>query len=122
MKTFYAVLLVFVLILGGILLNAIEIQSIASETEQRIKALSEYPSEESALEIAKLQAAWKERTNLLGLSVSYSVIDRVSEQMQLLAAACSFGDVYGYVETRVLLLDAIEDFRRLERLEIANLF
>lgn len=115
MKVFYVILAVFLLMVGLILCNALYINRLSFDLTERLDALpavGEAGCEDMAHE---LLCFWSSKTSLVGISVGYPAVDRISEQAAVLHAAAACGDVYGYRAAVALLRDAIEDLRRLER-------
>ena len=65
---------------------------------------------------------WEENAPLIGLSVGFQTIDKLSEHCYTLRSCAEVGDVYGYYTALALLKDSIDDVRRLEQFSIENLF
>ncbi len=65
---------------------------------------------------------WEKHAPFVGLTVGFLTIDKFSEHCETLRSCAQVGDVYGYHSTLTLLKDSIDDMRRLEQLEIENLF
>lgn len=65
---------------------------------------------------------WEKHSPIVGLTVGFLTVDKLSEYCQLLRSCAEAGDVYGYYSTLSLLYDAIDDVRRLEKFSIDNLF
>ncbi|MBQ7347310.1 MAG: hypothetical protein IJW55_05075 [Clostridia bacterium] len=70
---------------------------------------------------AKICDYWEARVDTVGLSVGYTVVDRVSEQAATVLACANCGDLYGLRTAVALLRDALGDMRRLEEFSIGNL-
>ena len=122
MKIFYAVLGVFLLLLAGVAINAVYVHRVAGELNARVDAIAALPCSESYASALELSAYWRRHRNIAGLSVSYTVIDRVSETAESLVAAAEAGDVFGRQQAIAMLRDAVEDLERLETFSIGNLF
>ena len=60
-------------------------------------------------------------TPLLGITVSYNTIDRVSEALIILEANVRTGDSMQYAATLSLLRDLIEELSRLEKISVENI-
>ncbi len=115
------VVLVVVVIL--VIVNALYVGRTVEELTSRLDALPKAPDGTATpLEIAALRELLESKEALLGLSVSYAVMDKVTEALYSLEAAAREGDVYQYGETLALLRDLIEDIGRLEKVEVKNLF
>ena len=57
----------------------------------------------------------------LGLSVSFPLIDRVRELTDSARAYAQAGDKAGYASSRAMLIDAISDLNRLEKVTVKNI-
>lgn len=121
MKSFYISLTLFAIMLGGIVANFAYINRTAdklTEMVDALPALSDPTCQEASQDVCDF---WLEQADLVALSVSYTVVDRVSEQAALLVGCAACHDIYGYQTALSLLKDAIGDMRRLERFSIGNL-
>lgn len=121
MKSLYVSLVLFAVMLGGIVTNFVYINRTAdkmTEMLDALPALTEPACLEATQEICDF---WLEEADLVALSVSYTVVDRVSEQAALLVSCAACHDFYGYHSALALLKDAVGDMRRLERFSIGNL-
>ena len=65
---------------------------------------------------------WEKHSPIVGLTVGFLTVDKLSEHCQTLRSCAEVGDVYGYYSALSLLYDAIDDVRRLEKFSIDNLF
>ena len=102
--------------------NAVFVGNTVEALTERAEALPDTPDPTvTPDEIASIREFLTSREALLGLSVSYAVIDKVTETLYGLEAAAEAGDVYQYRESLALLMDLVEDIGRLERMEIKNL-
>ena len=68
-----------------------------------------------------LYQKWERHSPIIGLTVGFSTVDKLSEHCQTLLSCAQVGDVYGYYATLTLLYDAIDDIRRLEQFSVSNL-
>ena len=121
MKTFVVSLLLFVLMLFVILWNYFYI----NKTAEELLALSELlpDSVDGALEAAqKISDFWQARMDVVGFSVGYTVLDRISEQAASLLCAAKYESDFDYRLSKALLQDTVGDMRRLEKFSIGNIF
>ncbi|MBQ7335371.1 MAG: hypothetical protein IJW92_02725 [Clostridia bacterium] len=121
MKSFIAMLILLCLALAGIGVNFFYVNSFADRMERLITDLPDIQSPDCVSAAEQIHAYWEENAPLLGLSIGYSIIDRVGEQSCVLVACAEVGDVYGFYSAAALLLDAVGDLRRAERFSIENL-
>lgn len=70
----------------------------------------------------ELYQKWEKHAPIVGLTVGFLTVDKLSEYCQTLRSCAEVGDVYGYYSTLTLLKDSIDDMRRLESFSIENLF
>ncbi len=106
-----------------VVVNAVFVGNTVEELTLRVEALPDTPDPMATPEeIAAIRDLLSSKEPLLGLSVSYAVMDKVTEALYGLEAAAEAGDVYQYGESLALLMDLVEDIGRLERVEIQNLF
>ncbi len=122
MRAVWLSLALLVVLIAGVIWNYIYINDVFASMNASLDAIPDLSDEgcESACE--RLGEQWKKHTDRVGLSVCFGVLDRVSEQVELLHACAACGDRYGFESARTLLRDALEDMRRLERISIGNLF
>jgi hypothetical protein len=73
---------------------------------------------EKADELCKM---WEKHAPIIGLTVGFLTVDKLSEHCQTLRSCAEVGDVYGYYSTLTLLQDSIDDVRRLEAFSVKNL-
>lgn len=121
MKTGIFVLLLLLATLLCVLCNALYINKVALEMENRLSDLSAPPAEDAKEEIDMLQAYWKRQTPYLSLSVGFPLLDRIGEQLRLLGVYAENGDVFGYTEALTVLRDCMRDLCRLEQCSVENL-
>lgn len=105
-----------------VVINAIFVGNTVEELTARVEDLPDTPDPVATpKEVASIREFLTSKESLLELSVSYAVIDKVTETLYGLEAAAEAGDVYQYRESLALLMDLVEDIGRLERMEIKNL-
>ena len=121
MKAFVATTLLLLLLIVGITANHAYINNVEKDLRESIDALPEIGEARCAEHAAALLEYWEREENYVGLSVGYSVVDRIKEQILLLLNAARRGDSIGFYSARTLLLDAVEDMGRLEQFSLGNL-
>ena len=103
-------------ILALVILNAWYIHGATKDMGDLVKALPLIPGEDAARGVVAFHAFFEKKHALLRLTLSFSQLDRVAELSKSLLEYAQSGAVADYRVTRMLLLDAIEDMSRLERL------
>ncbi len=121
MKQVVIVLILFGIMLGGIVWNALYIDKEVNRFVSRLDELPDQPGQEAFEAAQAIAGEWEKQSGIIGLSVGVTVMDRVSEGMAQLVAAAQCGDYYKYRETLALLCDIVADLSRLEQFRIDNL-
>lgn len=122
MKQVFAMLLLLAVILSLACINAIYINNVAEETSKAVEALPDIGSADCARACASLRDDWNRRLPILNLTVSYTLTDRVCEQLALLTAAAEESDADGYAAARAILPDALEHLRRSDQISFRHVF
>lgn len=122
MKAFFVSIVLLILLLGAITCNYCYINRTADRLEAALDAIPDVGNAGCAEAARGFLADWEESVDLIGLSVSYPIVDRVSEQAVTLVACAECGDLYGFRTALALLRDAVGDMRRLEKFSLGNLF
>ena len=122
MKAIWLSVALLLLLIAGVTWNYIYINDVFASMNASLDALPDLSDAGCEDACEKLCEQWKKHTDRVGLSVCFGVLDRVSEQVELLSSCAACGDRYGFEAAQTLLRDALEDMRRLERFSIGNLF
>lgn len=122
MKMFAISLTLLLLVLGCVVVNYIYINEVCDTLIEQIESMPDV-NDPACLESTKqLGDYWNERVDYAGLSASYVITDRISEQTETLIACAECGDLFGFRTALALLRDAVGDLRRLESFSIGNIF
>ena len=122
MKKVVAVLVLLFLLIGFVVWNAIYINNVAIRLGEAVNSLPDIADPACADAAKDLRDEWESYAPIVGISVSYSVADRVGEQCAVLAACAACGDEPGYASARALLADSLRDLRRAEHFSPRSLF
>lgn len=122
MKEVIAVLFLLILLVGFVVWNAIYINNVAIRLSEAVDALPDVTDPACADAAKALRDEWEKSAPIVGISVSYTIADRVGEQSAVLAACAACGDAPGYASARALLADALRDLRRAEQFSPRSLF
>ena len=115
-----AVILLLVVI--GVICNALYIRHTSDQLLEWVEALPEIPTpQETPRAIGEIRAELEKKTPLLGITVPYSIIDRVSEALINLEACARTDDRLQYAETLALLRDLVEEIGRTEKITVKNI-
>ncbi len=102
--------------------NFIYVNRIADAISEIADALPAIDDPMCAQKADELCQKWEENAPIIGLTVGFQTIDKLSEYCQTLRSCAEVGDVYGYYSALTLLKDSVDDVRRLERFSVENLF
>ena len=116
MKSFWIMLLVFAMMLGGIAVNCVFIDRTADKMERAIAALPEVGEAEDAL--AETEAFWQKRRTAVSISISFNDIRAIDNDLAQMRAAAEVGEDSDYETARLLALSAVAHMRRLERFSL----
>lgn len=117
MKSFFISLILILLMIGGVAVNCIYINKVGSNLQQAAEQLPS-PTRPDCLTLAtELEKQWKKDAQWIHISVNHTIVDRIGEQASTLVACAQSKDLYGFWTARALLLDAVEDMQRLERIQ-----
>ena len=118
-------------ILGGVVLlvvillvvcNAIFVVQTEAILLQKLAALPAIPDPATTpAEVDAIRAHLESKEDFLGISVSFTVIDKAAEALRSLEASAAVGDTEQYRATLATLADMLEDIGRLERLSLKNI-
>ena len=122
MKEAIAALVLLALLIGFVVWNALYINNVAIRLTEAVGALPDIADPGCSAAAKALHDEWEKYAPVIGISVSYSVADRVGEQSAVLAACAACGDEPGYASARALLADSLRDLRRAEQFSPRSLF
>ena len=115
------VILCFLMIVAAIA-NFIFVNHIADEMVNLADSLPHINDPLCAEKTTALSEKWEKNAPIVGLTVGFLTVDKLSEHCETLHSCAEVGDVYGYYSTLTLLKDSIDDVRRLEQFSVNNLF
>ena len=119
MKTFFATLGVFVLLLALIVINCLYISHTMRVLEQQLLALP-YASERVSA-VDELERFWKTNRTLVGISVSYNDIREMEKCLIQMRTAATQEDELSFENARMQALCELQHMRRLERFSAENM-
>ncbi len=112
--------ILLLILLVTVCANAIFVKNTTQALTDQIQSLSDLPSKENPQKIKAIQTYFEEKEPLLRISVSFLLLDRVKEHLEALRLYAESDMTGDYLVTKALLLDAVEDMGRMERLKIFN--
>lgn len=120
MKVVWISIALFLLMIVGIILNAIYVHQSSEYLYACIESLENPAQREQAL--SALEDFWEKHQALFGLSVSFRELDHFGELLAELRWAHEQGLNADFKKCCTLLRDAVEEITRNERISVKNLF
>ena len=102
--------------------NFIYVNNLANAMSEIAAALPSIDEPMCVEKVEELCQIWEKHAPIVGLTVGFLTVDKLSEHCQTLLSCAEVGDVYGYYSTLTLLQDSIDDMSRLEQFSVENLF
>lgn len=122
MKGCFIAGVILLFVLGAVILNAVYVRNTADELLSSVRALPDVPDRlGTPAEIMAIRERLKQHAPILGITVPYATIDRVSEALINLEACSRADDRLQYTETLSLLYDLIEELARTEKISMENI-
>lgn len=122
MKMFAISLTLLLAALVCVAVNYIYINEVCDTLLEQIEEMPDVKDPDCLDAVKRLGNFWNARVDYAGLSASYVITDRISEQTETLIACAECGDLFGFRTALALLRDAVGDLRRLESFSIGNIF
>ena len=120
MKTFYAAIIFFFILLILIGVNYAYINARSDELEKLTVELPSPESDGCSDSLEKIESLWKKNERIFSFSIVRSEINSVSEAIISLRVYCDKKDSVEFERHKLLLLDAIDEIRRLEAFKIES--
>lgn len=121
MKAVALTLALFFLMLAIITANALYIDKTVDNFIDTIQRLEFLDSDLRFLELQAISAQWNKEKDIIQASVSHTKIDTVSDLLASLIIYEEYGDRTEYQKTALLLCNAFEELRMLEKLNVTNI-
>ena len=119
MKTFWAALIVFVLLIVLITINACYIQKTAAKIQEVLSSLSSAPNDENGLE--GLDELWRKHREIFALSVGHEEVKEIDKQLIAMHVAAREGAKNDFHCARLLAIETLDHIRQLEKFAFSNL-
>lgn len=120
MKTFWAALVLFAVLLGAVVLNFFHINHVADELNRQLDALPACEQASEALE--EMYRYWDGHKKCASLSVSYEVLYKMEENITDMRSAVAQKEENEFEKARALMRISIRQMRRLEKFSVENIF
>ena len=112
MKTFYASLILFLLLVAVIICNTVYVQRVTGEIEKRLRDLP--PCERAEEALRDLERYRKRHASGLELSIADDRLDRLKENIGEMQAAASIRDAAGFEQARARAICTVLQIRQTE--------
>ena len=120
MKTLTIVLAIFFALCTAMLLNFIYINESADELTHLTEELS-FDDPSVAKKIEEIEKKWEKSSVIFSLTVNFKDIDYLGESLVALKSSARTRDKDEFERYRLLVIDAIDGVRRLERFSVMNI-
>lgn len=122
MKGCIVAAVVLALVIGAVAVNACFVRSVTRELLERVENLPEAPNPlETPTAIGAIYDYFETKSALLGVTVPYTTIDRISETLLVLETHAKNKDILQYKATLTLLCDLVDELSRNERITAENI-
>ena len=101
--------------------NFVYINRLADAMNEILDAIPSLDDPMCVQKADELCQKWEKNAPIVGLSVGFLTVDKLTEHCYTLRSCAEVGDVFGYYSTLTLLKDSIDDMRRLEKFSVRNL-
>ena len=122
MRSLIATIVIFCVMLLGATANFIYVNRVADAMDEFVDAIPDVGEPLCVEKVTELCQKWEENAPIIGLTVGFLTVDKLTEHCYSLRSCAEVGDVYGYYTYLTLLKDSIDDVRRLEQFSVSNLF
>ena len=122
MKSYFATLAVFGVLLAGMLTNAAYIDRTTAEMSERIDSLPSFDAPSSEQELEEIIALWQQKQRLVCLSTPLESVESVTDCFRDMEHARKNGDGAEYEVARSRASNLIRRIARLERLNWGTVF
>lgn len=119
MRSFIITALLFFLMCGGIFINNRYINQSAEHIREYVSDENFERNPETA--IKELDDFWKKNHSVVGLSVGYKELDRLSDLIIDLKTYFELGNASEVTRIRVMINESADEISRLERFSLENL-
>jgi hypothetical protein len=119
MKTFYASLVLFLLLILAIACNAVYVQHVAGELERQLRELP--PCERADEALQDLERYRRRHVGRLGLSVPDERLNRLQELLLDLQIATAARSASAFERARRMAIETVLEIRRAELPSFGNL-
>ena len=120
MKAFAASIVLFFTVIALTVINAVYISSITDQMKSLSQAVCEASDTEKA--ISELSEYWETHEKYVSLSAGLRDLDKVTEEILKLRAACQSDNEHGKLQSCRLLIDALDDIKKHERFSMDSIF
>ena len=122
MKGYRIALILLLLIAVGVTVNAVYVAHVSRSLTFGLDALADVPDpEETPDAIVDVKREFEQAVPILGITIPYAMLDRISESLLLLEIYAAAGDELRYTETLAVLRELAEELARAEMLSVRTI-
>ena len=122
MKTFYFSIALFVLTLAAVAVNHAFINRTSDRLVEMTEALPPADDPACADAVSEIYDHWQKKHDIARISVSYIELNRVTDAISTMKVYAESGYRADFENARALLLNAIDEMRRLESFSPGSIF
>lgn len=119
MKTFFASIALFLILLAIILGNTVYISNTVADLLYRIDTLP--PCDKAGMALLELEALWMKHRRRIGLSISSDIIDQMQQHLVQMKTASALADTVTFELNRALAQSALRRIGEAEQITFENL-
>ncbi len=119
MRSFIITLILFIFICAAVVFNNLYIRSSAEYITERVSDENFSADPEGVIE--ELEKFWEKNRPIIGLSVGFKELDRMSDLILDLKSYFNLGNSSETTRTREMIREAADEISRLERFSIENI-
>lgn len=121
MKTFWASIIIFLIMTAAIVVNYFYINSVADNLCHMAYKTPTLTEDGCYEYISQLDNYWRRHENIVELSVNFTDLNKISDEIAHLKSLSLIGEQADFEATRQLLINSIQKMRRLESISFKNI-
>ena len=121
MKALIASLIIFGILLIGIIVNCVYVNRISEDLLLQINSIGGVEDAGALSKLENLKMHFEKHEGILLLSLSYLAVNKVDDSIDGAIAYAKYGDESGFQNAKAILINAINDLARLEKLSFKNI-
>lgn len=120
MKVFYIIILVFLIMLGGVLLNKTRVNNFTAEAIEKLYSIKP-ESNNSEARVKEITDSISDELKKFEFSISRKKVNMIRDYSKLLVIQCRMNNFSDFEETRELLVGQLQEIDEAERISFLNI-